>query len=88
MHMFEFLADLRRQSSIISTEQIEVLKQQIAIYAEDFKSENLEKEKLAEEVKRLKSRVREAEREAEESRRQVCLRYLNEFICLLETAEY
>ena len=82
------MADLRRQSSIISTEQIEVLKQQIAIYAEDFKSENLEKEKLAEEVKRLKSRVREAEREAEESRRQVCLRYLNEFLCLLKTVLY
>eukprot|EP00112_Aurelia_sp_Birch-Aquarium-sp1_P016620 Seg3785.1 transcript_id=Seg3785.1/GoldUCD/mRNA.D3Y31 product="TNFAIP3-interacting protein 1" protein_id=Seg3785.1/GoldUCD/D3Y31 len=77
--LFEGNQDLRRQSSIISTEQIEVLKQQIAIYAEDFKSENLEKEKLAEEVKRLKSRLRQAERDAEESKRQMKI-FENDYI--------
>ncbi|XP_065063601.1 TNFAIP3-interacting protein 1-like [Rhopilema esculentum] len=53
---------LGRQRSVVSEEQIEVLKQQIAIYAEDFNSEREEKEKIAEQVKRVTAKLRETEK--------------------------
>ena len=69
--IFQNEPQFRRQLSTVSEEQIEVLKQQIAIYAEDFNTEKLEKEKLSAEVKRLSAKLREAQNEAAECRRQV-----------------
>ena len=69
--MFQNEPPFRRQLSRVSEEQIEVLKQQIAIYAEDFNTEKQEKEKLSAEVKRLNAKLREAQNEAAECRRQV-----------------
>jgi len=69
--MFQNEPQFRRQLSTVSEEQIEVLKQQIAIYAEDFNTEKLEKEKLSAEVNRLSAKLREAQNEAAECRRQM-----------------
>ncbi len=55
----------------MSDEQIEVLKQQIAIYAEDFNSEKEEKNSLLADNKKLADKIRELENELEDLRRQV-----------------
>ena len=60
-----------RPMSRASEEQIEVLKQQISIYVEDFNTEKQEKEKLIEEVKRLKIKLKEAQNEAADCLKQV-----------------
>eukprot|EP00794_Sanderia_malayensis_P011897 gene11897-13131_t len=62
---------VRQQHSLVSAEEIEVLKQQISIYTEDFNSEKEEKEKLQTENKRLKERLHNSERETEEWKRQM-----------------
>lgn len=74
--LFRFLIAYTREHSQASDEQIEVLKQQISVYVEDFNSERQEKEKLLEEVKKMKVRVREAEMEAADCRKQVNLMFI------------
>ena len=66
------LAGLGRQRSVVSEEQIEVLKQQIAIYAEDFNSEKEEKEKFAEQVKRVTAKLRDTEKKCKSLENEVC----------------
>ena len=69
--MFQNEPPFGRQINRVSEEQIEVLKQQISIYAEDFNTEKQEKEKLVGDVKTLKAKLQEAQKDAADCRRQV-----------------
>lgn len=55
----------------LEEEHIEVLKQQISVYIEDFNTEKQEKEKLAEEVRILKGKLREAQKEILDCKKKV-----------------
>ena len=57
--------------SIVSEEQIEVLKQQLAVYAEDFNTERAEKEKIMEENAKLKEEIKVSREQSDTCSRQV-----------------
>ena len=68
--------------SLNEAEQIEMLKQQISVYADDFATERADRERIQADRETLKEQLKQFEREIDLLKEQVCLHHTSCYLTL------